>query len=142
MATDEASRSSPHPKKPALRVYIVHRKAIREVRVRPWLAATAIVLGGIFFMFYFAAAGYLVFRDDLLAASFARQARQKQAYEDRIASLRADIDNLASRQLLNQEEFEARTRDGCGSPGGSRRTTGHPRRTRRSRTERRPRRRG
>ena len=37
---------------------------------------------------YFAATGYLVFRDDLLAASFARQARQKQAYEDRIAALR------------------------------------------------------
>ena len=108
MATDETSSSRPTPKKPAFRVYVVRQKTIREVRVRPWLAVPAIVLGGLFFMLYFSATGYLVFRDDLLAASFARQARQKQAYEDRIASLRADIDHLASRQLLNQEEFEAR----------------------------------
>ena len=108
MATDETRPSRPNPKKPAFRVYIVRQKTIREVRVRPWLTATAIGLGGVFFLLYFSATGYLVFRDDLLAASFARQARQKQAYEDRIASLRADIDHLASRQLLNQEEFEAR----------------------------------
>ena len=62
-------------------------------------------------MTYFAATGYLVFRDDLLAASFARQARQRVAYEDRIASLRADIDRLSGRQLLNQEEFEERLDD-------------------------------
>jgi murein DD-endopeptidase MepM/ murein hydrolase activator NlpD len=81
------------------------------LHVRPWLALTAIVVGGLFFVTYFAATGYLVFRDDLLAASFARQARQKQAYEDRIASLRVDIDRLSSRQLLNQEEFEERLED-------------------------------
>jgi murein DD-endopeptidase MepM/ murein hydrolase activator NlpD len=108
MATDETRPSRPNPKKPAFRVYIVRQKTIREVRVRPWLTATAIGLGGVFFLLYFSATGYLVFRDDLLAASFARQARQKQAYEDRIAALRADVDHLASRQLLNQEEFEAR----------------------------------
>ena len=108
MATDETRQSRPNPKKPAFRVYIVRQKTIREVRVRPWLTATAIGLGGVFFLLYFSATGYLVFRDDLLAASFARQARQKQAYEDRIAALRADVDHLASRQLLNQEEFEAR----------------------------------
>lgn len=92
-------------------MYIVRERTIREVRVRPWLAVTAVLLGGMFFVTYFAATGYLVFRDDLLAASVARQARQKQAYEDRIASLRADIDRLSSRQLLNQEEFEARLED-------------------------------
>lgn len=108
MATAPASRSGTQPGKPACRIYIVRKRTIREVHVRPWLAVTAAVLGGLFFVTYFAATGYLVFRDDLLAASFARQARQKQAYEDRIASLRADIDRLSSRQLLNQEEFEAR----------------------------------
>ncbi|HET7715324.1 MAG TPA: peptidoglycan DD-metalloendopeptidase family protein [Bauldia sp.] len=109
MASDETSQSlSPARKKPALRIYIVHKKTIRELRVRPWLAATAVAFSLLFFAGYFAATGYLIFRDDLLAASLARQARQKQAYEDRIAALRADIDHLASRQLLNQEEFEAR----------------------------------
>src|SRR5258706_8978580 len=32
----------------------------------------------------------------------------QQAYEDRIASLRADIDRLPSRQLINQEAFDAK----------------------------------
>jgi murein DD-endopeptidase MepM/ murein hydrolase activator NlpD len=48
-----------------------------------------------------------VFRDDLLATSIARSARMQHAYEDRIASLRSDIDRLTSRQLLNQESVEA-----------------------------------
>ncbi len=111
MATATASRPRTQPRKPAFRIYIVRQRAIREVHLRPWLAVTVAVLGGLFFVSYFAATGYLVFRDDLLAASFARQARQRVAYEDRIASLRADIDRLSGRQLLNQEEFEERLED-------------------------------
>jgi len=61
----------------------------------------------VFAVLYLAATAYLVFRDDLLAASLARQARMQHAYEDRIAALRSDIDRLTSRQLLNQEEIEA-----------------------------------
>ena len=111
MATATASRPTTQPRKPAFRIYIVRQRAIRELHVRPWLAVAVAVLGGLFFVTYFAATGYLVFRDDLLAASFARQARQRVAYEDRIAALRADIDRLSGRQLLNQEEFEERLED-------------------------------
>jgi murein DD-endopeptidase MepM/ murein hydrolase activator NlpD len=111
MATAAASRPKTQPKRPAFRIYIVRQRTIRELHVRPWLAVAAAVLGGLFFVTYFAATGYLVFRDDLLAASFARQARQRVAYEDRIAALRADIDRLSGRQLLNQEEFEERLED-------------------------------
>ena len=108
MATAATSRSTARPKKPAYRIYIVRQRTIRELPVRPWLMVTSAILGLLFFVTYFAATGYLVFRDDLLAASFARQARQKVAYEDKIASLRAEIDLLSSRHLLNQEEFEER----------------------------------
>lgn len=111
MATATASRPRTQARKPAFRIYIVRQRTIRELHVRPWLAVAAAALGGLFFVTYFAATGYLVFRDDLLAASFARQARQRVAYEDRIASLRADIDRLSGRQLLNQEEFEERLED-------------------------------
>jgi hypothetical protein len=111
MATATASQPTTQPKKPACRIYIVRKRTIRELHVRPWLAISTAVLGLLFFVAYFAATGYLVFRDDLLAASFARQARQRVAYEDRIASLRADIDRLSGRQLLNQEEFEERLED-------------------------------
>jgi murein DD-endopeptidase MepM/ murein hydrolase activator NlpD len=80
---------------------------VRSFTVRPWLLRT---FGGgapAFAALYFAATGYLVFRDDILAASIARQTRMQHAYEDRIASLRSDIDRLTSRQLLNQQSVEA-----------------------------------
>ena len=81
-------------------------KKVSTVSVRPWLVATFGILGFAFFSAYIAATGYLVFRDDLLAASIARQARIQHAYEDRIALLRADIDRLTSRHLLNQQAFD------------------------------------
>ena len=83
------------------------RRERAELHVRPWLIATVGGVAVVFGALYLAATGYLVFRDDLLAASIARQARMQHAYEDRIASLRADIDRLTSRQLLNQEAVEA-----------------------------------
>ncbi|MEM9108281.1 MAG: M23 family metallopeptidase, partial [Pseudomonadota bacterium] len=46
---------------------------------------------------------YLVLRDDLIGATMARQARIQHAYEDRIASLRSQVDRITSRQLLDQQ---------------------------------------
>lgn len=108
MATADSQYESRPKKKPSCRIYLVRRQSIREIRIRPWLWALTAFFGVACFAAYIAATGYLVFRDDLLAASLARTARQQQAYEDRIASLRSDIDRLSSRQLLNQEEFDER----------------------------------
>jgi len=96
-----ARRLPPH------RIIIARGDNVRTITVRPWLLGLLGVAGGLFALLYLAATGYLVLRDDLLAASIARQARMQHAYEDRIASLRADIDRLTSRQLLNQEAVEA-----------------------------------
>ncbi len=49
---------------------------------------------------------YFAFHDDVLKRLIARQAEQQFAYEDRIAELRAQVDRAASRQLLDQEQFE------------------------------------
>ena len=49
---------------------------------------------------------YFAFHDDVLKRLIARQAEQQFAYEDRIAELRAQVDRTASRQLLDQEQFE------------------------------------
>lgn len=95
-------------RKPPLRVILRRGDDVRAFNVRPRLAAITCIASAIFGILYFTATGYLVFRDDLLAASLARQVRLQQAYEDRVASLRADIDRLTSRQLLNQEAFEVR----------------------------------
>src|SRR5438477_9694777 len=49
---------------------------------------------------------YFAFRDDVLTRLISRQAEMQYAYEDRIAELRAQVDRLASRQLLDQEQYE------------------------------------
>ncbi|MET0606001.1 MAG: M23 family metallopeptidase [Beijerinckiaceae bacterium] len=51
---------------------------------------------------------FVLFRDDLSASLIARQVENQYAYEERIASLRAHIDRLASRQMLDQDSVEAR----------------------------------
>ena len=57
---------------------------------------------------YIGATGYLFFRDDMIAALMARQARQQYAYEDRIAAMRVQLDRVTSRQLLDQDSFEGK----------------------------------
>jgi murein DD-endopeptidase MepM/ murein hydrolase activator NlpD len=51
-------------------------------------------------------ATYFAFRDDVLTSLIARQAEMQFAYEDRIAELRAQVDRMSSRQLLDQEQVE------------------------------------
>lgn len=92
---------------PPHRVIIARGEHIRTFTVRPWLIGIAAAFVVLVSAGYLGATGYLVFRDDLLATSIARQASMQHAYEDRIAMLRADIDRLTSRQLLNQQEVEA-----------------------------------
>lgn len=93
-------RKEPHT------VIIAHGDRIRHFTIRPWLAALA---GSAFFAIaigYLLATSYLVLRDDLIGANLARQARMQQAYEDRISALRAQVDRITSRQLLDQQLVE------------------------------------
>ena len=68
------------------------------------LAAGLPLLGAI----YLGATAYLFFRDDMVAALMARQARQQYAYEDRLAAMRLQLDRVTSRQLLDQDSFEGK----------------------------------
>lgn len=95
-------RSEPHT------VIIARGDDIRHFTVRPWIVAllgsmlAAVAIG------YLLATSYLVLRDDLLGATAARQARMQQAYEDRISMLRAQVDRITSRQLLDQQIVESK----------------------------------
>ncbi|RUW90029.1 M23 family peptidase, partial [Mesorhizobium sp. M8A.F.Ca.ET.059.01.1.1] len=95
-------RKEPHT------VIIARGNEIRHFTVRPWMAAfigsalAAIAIG------YLLATSYLVLRDDLIGATTARQARMQQAYEDRISALRAQVDRITSRQLLDQQLMETK----------------------------------
>jgi murein DD-endopeptidase MepM/ murein hydrolase activator NlpD len=78
----------------------------RQLRLGPvtfWIVVgSAVVMAG----WSLATGTYFAFKDDVLSRLIARQAEQQYAYEDRIAELRAQVDRIASRQLLDQEQFE------------------------------------
>jgi murein DD-endopeptidase MepM/ murein hydrolase activator NlpD len=78
----------------------------RQVRIGPvtfWIAVGSLVIMAGWAL---ATGTYFAFHDDVLTRLIARQKEQQFAYEDRIAELRAQVDRITSRQLLNQEQFE------------------------------------
>jgi murein DD-endopeptidase MepM/ murein hydrolase activator NlpD len=79
---------------------------VRHMAVRPWMTVLAVGLLAFFAIGYLLATSYLVLRDDLIGATMARQARMQYDYEDRIAALRAQVDRVTSRQLLDQQVVE------------------------------------
>jgi murein DD-endopeptidase MepM/ murein hydrolase activator NlpD len=83
---------------------LVH--AGRQVRIGP--VAFWIVVGTLVIMaaWSITTATYFAFRDDVLTRLVSREAEMQFGYEDRIAELRAQIDRLSSRQLLDQEQYE------------------------------------
>ncbi|NWG25265.1 MAG: peptidoglycan DD-metalloendopeptidase family protein [Pseudorhodoplanes sp.] len=78
----------------------------RQVRLGPvafWIVVgTLVVMAG----WSVATGTYFAFHDDVLKRLIARQTEMQFAYEDRIAELRAQVDRVTSRQLLDQEQFE------------------------------------
>ncbi|MGB7433529.1 MAG: M23 family metallopeptidase [Ahrensia sp.] len=57
---------------------------------------------------YLIATSYLILRDDLLNATMARQARLQHSYEDRISTLRSQVDRITSHRLLDQQVMETK----------------------------------
>jgi murein DD-endopeptidase MepM/ murein hydrolase activator NlpD len=78
----------------------------RQVRIGP--VAFWIVVGTLVGMAVWSigTGTYFTFTDAVLTRLIGRQAEMQFAYEDRIAELRAQIDRITSRQLLDQEQFE------------------------------------
>jgi murein DD-endopeptidase MepM/ murein hydrolase activator NlpD len=93
-------------KSQARRVVLISGDNTRTFTIRPWVAATVGVVGATLSVSFLAATAYLVFRDDLINTAFSRNASLQQAYEDRIASLRSEIDKIASRQILDQIAYD------------------------------------
>nr|WP_234794584.1 M23 family metallopeptidase [Xaviernesmea oryzae] len=79
---------------------------VRHLRLAPWTTGLAVAFCALFCLTFLAATAYLVLRDDLIGGAMARQARMQQDYEDRIAALRAQVDRVSSRQLIDQQLVE------------------------------------
>jgi murein DD-endopeptidase MepM/ murein hydrolase activator NlpD len=94
------------PRQGARRTDYTLGHAGRQVRLGPvtfWIAVGSLVIMAGWSL---ATGTYFTFHDDVLTRLIARQKQQQFAYEDRIAELRAQVDRIASRQLLDQEQFE------------------------------------
>ncbi len=89
-------------------IIIARGETIRHFTVKPWAALLGGTLALCFAGSYILATSYLVFRDDLISGSVARQARLQHAYEDRIAALRTQLDRVTSRQMLDQKLMEGK----------------------------------
>jgi len=100
----------PSAKEPESHFFFTISRGGRQKRfaLRPgllyFLIAGLPLLGAI----YLGATAYLFFRDDMVSALMARQARQQYAYEDRLAAMRLQLDRVTSRQLLDQDSFEGK----------------------------------
>ncbi len=85
--------------------------AIRTFMVRPAALWAIAVLALISLAWAAAATAYVALHDDLMGAIVARQAQMETAYEDRLAEARARLDEVASRQLLDQNSFEGKVHE-------------------------------
>ncbi len=89
-------------------IIIAHGDNVSHFTIKPWLTLSLGALLAAAAIGYLLATSYLVLRDDLIGATVSRQARIQQAYEDRIAALRAQVDRITSRQLLDQQMMETK----------------------------------
>jgi murein DD-endopeptidase MepM/ murein hydrolase activator NlpD len=83
----------------------------RRVRIGPiafWIVVGTLVIMAVWSI---ATGTYFAFRESVLTGLIGREAQMQFAYEDRIAELRAQIDRITSRQLLDQEQFEQKLKD-------------------------------
>src|SRR5262245_25485149 len=80
----------------------------RQLRLGPiafWVFVGTLVIMAVWTI---TTATYFAFREDVLTRLIARQADMQFGYEDRIAELRAQVDRISSRQLLDQEQYESK----------------------------------
>ncbi len=89
-------------------IIIARGDDVSHFTIRPWLALSLGAVLSSIAVGYLLATTYLVLRDDLIGATASRQARIQQAYEDRISALRAQVDRITSRQLLDQQLMETK----------------------------------
>ena len=94
------------PAKPQQRGAFTFGHGGRQVRLGPvafWTGVgTLVIMAGWSVM----TATYFAFQDDVLARMISQEAEMQSAYEDRIADMRAQVDRVTSRHMLEQEQIE------------------------------------
>jgi murein DD-endopeptidase MepM/ murein hydrolase activator NlpD len=106
---ETAKRRSAKPAtstKPQERSAFTFGVAGRQVRIGP--VAFWTVVGSLVIMagWSVVTATYFAFQDDVLTRMISHEAEMQSAYEDRIFEMRAQVDRVTSRHMLEQEELE------------------------------------
>jgi murein DD-endopeptidase MepM/ murein hydrolase activator NlpD len=86
-------------------------ESMRCFAISPFMLAFGVVIAPVLLSVYLGATLYLVYRDDMLAGLMSRQTEMQYAYEDRLASMRAQVDRVTGRQLLDQNTLEGRVHE-------------------------------
>ena len=108
------SRVSSRPPKRLRSQYYFSRASgdgVRTFALSPLALWSSIAIVAISLAWGGAATIYLAFHDTMLGALAARQAEMQYAYEGRLAEARAELDRVASRQLLDQNSFEGKVHE-------------------------------
>ena len=89
-------------------VIIARGDRVRHFRVSKAALAALSGLGGIIVLGCIVLPGWYVLQDDVAISMAERQSAMRQDYEARIASLRAQLDNATSRQVLSRRLVETK----------------------------------
>ena len=100
----------PQPREYASHYSVVFARGerARSFRLRPSVLVGVLSVAPLLALACFILALLFVFRDDLMASLMSRQAEMQYAYEDRLASMRTQIERMKSRELLNEEAYAGR----------------------------------
>ena len=103
----------PQPKLPRSHYFVSISRGedLRAFAFKPLALWVMLALAPLTLMWAAGATFYIAFHDDMLGVYVARQAEMQSAYEDRLADARAELDRVASRQLLDQNSFEGKMHD-------------------------------
>lgn len=95
-------RAQPH------RIILARGERVRALTLphwAGWACATGLCAALVWLI---GATAYIAFHDEILEAAREHRVTVERAYEDRIASLRRQIDEINTRQYLDQQAFESR----------------------------------
>lgn len=95
-------RAQPH------RITVAHGEKVRTFSVPAWALWAGVGAAFSIFAWLAGTTVYIALHDEIYAAAKAHRITVERAYEDRIAALRRQIDQINTRQFLDEQAFENR----------------------------------
>jgi murein DD-endopeptidase MepM/ murein hydrolase activator NlpD len=92
-------------------VHVIRGQYRRRFEISPLALFGGVAALGLIATTVIGAAAYLMFRDDMLAGLIERQTQMQYAYEDRLAAARLRLDQVTSRQFIDQDSVEGKVQN-------------------------------